>query len=366
MRNNATYVVYNSSFPNYTHRIAPRINKAILNLFTIMYFTNDPFSLLGNVPASLPADFDLSERSSPLAEFPYPAAALPAAGGVQQESQGKKRRGPKQRPEEEQLESRYRRAERNKFFSRRNRERKKQYILQLEARVEALTSELAVCKARLSEYEAAARRNMYSTFEEFHTEVQARMTIMSERLMMQLATMVQNRQRNLAPVLQSTTEERTRALNLMAGTVVDFTMPLPVRYITDLAEQVEINVKKGAPEEEEVDLGEVSWLRREAKRFLRTVPEVRKSLQGVAVRLRRHVNKYFRSLESINKLTLEMDRYTAGRLVPMLGDERAGIITLWIRILMGGPQLAPIRALMPVPDRDDRDENAKAERVTRM
>lgn len=330
----------------------------------------DPFSLSVHspVPASPSPDFDISS--------PFPAEPLclpapppptndvqpppPAEPATQQakrsvtepepEPETKRQRGRRELTEEQRRKARFRRAELNRHFARVHRQRQKQYIIQLETRIEVLGAELAECKRRLAGYEAAANRNVYTNFEEFYRRVKADVKCFSGRLTLQFASSLQTH--NAAPVMEATMAERSRALSLMADTMVDMSMPPTARYITALADEVESNSTRVDPGEEE-ELGEPGRMKRDAKKLLLEWPEARKSLQGFAVRLRKDVGGYFRSLENMNRLELDLNRYMVEQLVPMIGQSSVGRMADWIRFFVVSSQ--PSLAMVPRVIRGETD-----------
>lgn len=315
---------------------------------------------------SLAEDFSISSsQPEPLCLQPETPAELPStvvSAQSQQEPEERRRRGPKGKTQEQKLESRERRIERNRHFARQNRERKKQYIAQLESQIVALTAELSACRRRLAEYEAAANRNVYTTFDEFYRRVRVDTRHFSERLMLQLANTLQTSPydaRNTMPVLKVTTEERTNAINLMAETVVDFTMPLPVRYIINLAEEIQENIDGGKVPVED-DSNVLGQFRRRARKLMMSTPELLKILKGTGAQLKRDIGKYFRSLGRINKLMLEMDRFLVDRLVPRFEKTELRSMLDWIHLLMNQP---PDRSLALVPVRIVKGEDEAKEKA---
>lgn len=123
------------------------------------------------------------------------------------------------------------RAEKNRKYARESRERKKKYVEELEQQVEALRTEVEVCKARLKHYELIEKfknalgyefydrmRNVNKQLHESQTPAEKEELMLSAR-----------------KVINQTLEDQTNALKLVTKILVDVCLPIPLRVSIWLA-----------------------------------------------------------------------------------------------------------------------------------
>ncbi len=257
---------------------------------------------------------------------------------------GKRRRGRKELSQEERQVSRLRRSEQNRVYAKENRKRKKQHIVQLEAKVQKLTEELMVCKRRLAEYESAAASG---SLKEFCERVRRGTQQLSGRLIEEVTKVIENfapnNALNMLPAMQKVEDERTRALDMMAQAMIDLSIPLPCRHMIEIAEG--IDAKSGKRKKDREDLLSVKTIMRnsiydsikqETERFFHSVPDVRKAWKESATLLRRCVNQYFISLENIKQKVIEMDLLMVERMAPRFDESYLRSQMVWTQVFICG------------------------------
>ncbi|MDR3581687.1 MAG: hypothetical protein P4L67_00225, partial [Candidatus Pacebacteria bacterium] len=228
-------------------------------------------------PPATPPHFDLSDPS-PLrftcdapAPAPAPASASsamvpdssssysPASSEKQQketaiDAPAKKTRGRKRLhvTEEQKKEAMAKRVERNRFFARENRKKKKEYIVILENRVQALTSELEFYKRRVAEFEA--REHEYGqNFKQFYQQVKLYAQHFEEQRMLDMALLAQQSAHNISEishVMKSSIEDKRRMLDMIGETFIDFSFSQPYQRIMNMLEHSSDVVSKECTEDE--------------------------------------------------------------------------------------------------------------------
>ncbi len=324
-------------------------NQQELQVRELMYSIPDG-CLSPRSPPMSSADFDLSDASliTPL-RLPFlvtaePAAADPTkpeteAGG---EPKGKRRGRKRHYVTDEQKKLAYaKRVERNRYYARENRKRRKQYIIELEGRIESLTAELDLCKKRLAEYEGKERLRCAS-FIDYYQSLKADTMHFTEQQTMQVASIMQSSAYNMPqimPVLRSNIENKKKVLDIMAQTVLDVSMPIPCRYMIHMFEdECQCQMK----ELDEVLGDEATTITRQVRkdweRMFTVMPESRKFLKQVTFRLMDNVNRYRISFESMKKQMEELDFYIIERMTPRMEVRSIENTIRWLQIMMGDPR----------------------------
>ncbi len=257
--------------------------------------------------------------------------------------EGEKRRGRKrQYVTEEQRKFAYsKKVERNRYYAKENRRRKKEYVQTLEGKISELTMELDACKKRLAEYEAKDSQR-YASIVEFGRGMKADTLRFAEQRILQVASIVRSSAHDIVqviPVLKTSLEDKNKILDMMAGATLDFSVPEPYRCMIHLSEsecgwrgQAE---SRGDPMVEQV--------RQLWEHILAEAPEARAFFQAAAGTLRDNIDKYLGSLENIKKQMTELNFYLIERLTPRLKEECLDGVLRWVQESARTPRIAPLR-----------------------
>ncbi|MDR3547347.1 MAG: hypothetical protein P4M11_03565 [Candidatus Pacebacteria bacterium] len=198
-------------------------------------------------PPATPPHFDLSDPSPlrftcdpPEAASPLPVAPPSKKPSQEPENNPQKHRGRKRTliTAEQKQEASAKRVERNRFFARENRRKKKAYTHELEQRIVVLTGELNFCKRKVAEYEAKERER-YTNFQDFYRQVKNSLQRFEEQRVMSLSSIIQRSVHNidgLMQALRSSLAEKRRVLDTMSETFVEFSVSRPYRHVMYMIE----------------------------------------------------------------------------------------------------------------------------------
>ncbi len=251
----------------------------------------------------------------------------------------RKKRGRKTRnvTEEQKEAAVAKRIERNRHFARENRIRKKQYIRMLENKVTELTDELMVCKARLAEYE---ERDRLPGMQEFYQRIKADTQYFAQKRLMEVANILRGTaEKNLGEIihtLKTTVVEKEQMIDAMSETMIDFSVPVPYRYMIRFACDSSIRA-----EEEGCGLGlMIKQIRRDWDTIMVTAPETRLLFQRAAVRLNDVMTHYFSSMKEIKRQMNELDLYLIERVAPKLRASCLDSMIQWMQTWSEIPRLS--------------------------
>ncbi len=258
------------------------------------------------------------------------------AGGVEPERKGRGRKR-RFRDENEQQAADMRRVERNRVFAKLNRQKKKAYVFDLEKRVEELGEELAKCKLRLQQYEAM-ERSRYSGIVDFCRRIKADIKEFESRRLLTLINTI----RSAGDVVpQNRLEDKSKALDMLAETLVEFSVPFTHRYLMCLAEQAgtENCLPQTKPQEQEArgesELGDLNGITEQIARDGKSLglTDERRFLREVSQRMRKSVRQFRDSLEDFRDQMGKLDLYMTSRLMLHQDQNRLLNYVKWMRMV---------------------------------
>ncbi len=332
-----------------------------------------PFLPLLDPPSPLPQPISLSPSPSVEEE---PSVFLTEPANEQSALEPGKRRGRKEHSREQKQQAHLRRTEHNRRYARENRERKKQHIVQLEWKVQALTMELSACRRRLAEYESAAAAGS-GGIQELCQHIRRETQKLAGRLILQVADKLQATPYNAEstlPVLMETAGERTSAIDAMAQAMINLSVTLPCRYMISVAEEMDRrSSKRKRSSQDPLDVG--TWSndadgqgRARAETLLGAMPEARKLLRESAGKMRRSAGQIMGALENIKREMMNVDLFMIEKMAPRYDVEYVHRVISWTRVYMGEAQaqarhegrvVVPVTGAtaMPVGSRENEEKN---------
>lgn len=255
---------------------------------------------------------------TPVAQTTVPVANQPK----ERPHRGRKKR---QLTEEQRKSEAARRVERNREIARDNRVKYKVYMKSLEERVKSLTRELETCKGRLAEYDVLAQGS-YTDLLRFFTRVKDDMRgFERKRLDRTAALMIGRRQKDpsVMPAVSEKTEDKRKALNLIAETLIESAVPLGQRYLLCLAERIgSDNERRSEP---------IDQMLRYDETALNAIPGVCKYLKEASARLRMSMRQYLQSFEAIRDQAIALDLYVMEQVAPLSEPTRLGESMKWVQ-----------------------------------
>ncbi len=247
--------------------------------------------------------------------------------------------------DEQRHQAQTKRTERNKYFARENRQRKKQYILTLESRVEALTAELDQCRRKLAELEAreCARRDSLANLGELYQQFKVNTQRFEEqRIVQQMTNAIHIAAHNIGtvmPVVKSVIEGKNKMLDLMAETLMEFAVPVPYQFLAHL-----VDVKRtGKPWCEGGPL--TKQMRDDCASIFTQSPEDCNLIEQFAIRVKENACKYYSALENMKGMVADLDLYMMQSFLPKLGPSSISNLLKWIPTMMDRRALEQLRFL---------------------
>ena len=197
--------------------------------------------------------------------------------------------------------------------------------------------ELDVCKQKLIQYEAYERERSMNFFD-FYSHVKDDIQHLQERLLAQIAEISQRGEFNMqriSPYIKEKFEERRKAIEIMAETMIQISLPFSHRYLLYVAE----NDPEGkALQEIPMVLGskEGGWdavvkqLKFDGIELMK-VKENRSFLQNSALNLRKNVQKFYACQKRIQDLVTEIDMFLVERLMPKVTGNTFTNYVKWVQ-----------------------------------
>ncbi len=244
------------------------------------------FSLTMEPPLCFPPQFPACESAELL--------LADSTESVEPQHKGKKRgRKPMNVTAEQKIEAQARRVERNRYFAREHRKRRKQHIVELEVKVAELTQELKECRERISVLESAPHEDHgFSNIETIIRRAQEDMHLLAEERLQKLSNIIHADSfsfANLVPAMRDSIRDKERVLSIVSEMVVELTAPVEYHRMICPAEGA--NLQK-------------AW-----EKVIAGVPETREAMQSLSQRVKESVGQYLSSVEGLKRRMGEFSEY---------------------------------------------------------
>ncbi len=250
--------------------------------------------------------------------------------------------------EEQKKEADVRRAQRNRFFARENRERKKQYVLSLEHHVDTLNAELWACKCRLAEYEARERAQ-HMNFQQLYNRLAAEAQRFEEQRMTRLVNIFPAA--GLSESVRVAAEEKQKLTDMMSETLIDFTVTKPCRYLMYLIEHgKEIFAEKPRPQTQTTERGKlIEGIQKDGLSIILTTTDLHNHLQTTIKGLKRSMDQYHVSLRNLTDQTSQMERCLLENVFPRMSECSIRNLSMAVHILMDPHALSSVTVVAQAP-----------------
>lgn len=312
-------------------------------------FVQSPANQALEKPLQVEDEFELSRNFyEPLQLVPYSSVVSDPV--VEDKKKGKKRG--RRKIDESEEEKKLRRAENNRRAARNNRDRKRIYVEQLEARVNFLSTETEYYKARLSRYEIVEQHRNLFGYEISRTY---------SRAISRIGNMIIKDPTDYIGIFrkefQLFVKERCTALNELTKSIVEISLPLPWRvlFLTVGCNIDVLSLQKLLPSVNSItnegDVKEIVQLFREKistrfqagknrKLFIASITKI-KSLIKTVVQLQKEIQI------EIMKISNYLGETLAGFLSPYTGQ----VLSQFTALLRNAPEVSD-RSMYQLEDSD--------------
>ena len=177
---------------------------------------------------------------------------------------------------------------------------------------------------------------------DFYTKIRAEVKQFDQSLIKRIMEVTRNNGQNLSSItsyLRANREERNQASNMMAETIIKFSVPLAYRYLLHLAENgAEV---KFIPAFSSDEVGREDWNKvmeqvKEDGIELMKVEENRKLLRNCAAKVKKYVERFFAYERKIQDEISIVDRFLLEKLMPTVDASTVINFVKWAHTVFFG------------------------------